>query len=340
MLRFALFGCGRIAQKHATLLGNKKIPNAVLSGVCDIVEAKARILSKRYNVPYFTDPDEMIKTVHPDVIVILTDSGMHAEHTIQLAKYGKHIVVEKPMAVKPEDADRMIEACRQNNCKLFVVKQNRYNKPVVLLRKDLDEGRLGKIFMATVRVRWCREQSYYDLAEWRGTKDHDGGVMSNQAIHFVDMLQWMAGDIESLVAKGMTAAVNIEAEDTVAVLIKFKSGAIGTIEATTAVRPKDIEGSLSIIGEKGSVEIGGIALNKIIHRQFIDGCDYSEADKINHSVDQPDVYGYGHEDYYKHLVESLQNKAPFPLTGEEGQKSLRIVAAINASIETGGEIYL
>jgi predicted dehydrogenase len=340
MLRFALFGCGRIAQKHAALLGNQKIPGAALVGVCDITEEKAKVLSGTYSVPYFTNPDEMIRTTNPDVIVILTDSGKHAEHTIQLAKYGKHLVVEKPMAVNPEDAVRMIEACRQHHCKLFVVKQNRYNKPVVLIRKDLEEGRFGKLFMASVRVRWCREQSYYDLADWRGTKEHDGGVLGNQAIHFIDMLQWMAGDLESVTAKGMTAGVNIEAEDTVAVLLKFKNGAIGTFEATTAVRPKDMEGSISILGEKGAVEIGGIALNKIIHRQFTDHREDAESIKREYSTDQPDVYGYGHEDYYRHLVHALQTDSPFPLTGEEGLKSLRIIAAINQSIHTGREITL
>jgi UDP-N-acetyl-2-amino-2-deoxyglucuronate dehydrogenase len=340
MLKFALYGCGRIAQKHTELLGTGKIPNAGLAAVCDIVEEKAKQFSEKYKVPFFTDPDDMMQTVNPDIIVILTESGNHAKHTIELAKYGKHIIVEKPMALKPEDADRMIRACVDNNCKLFIVKQNRYNLPVLQLRKAIDEGRLGKLFMGTVRVRWCREQHYYDQAAWRGTRAFDGGVLSNQAIHFIDLLQWIMGEVESVVAKGMTAAVNIEAEDTAVAILKFKSGALGVIEATTAVRPKDLEGSVSVLGEKGTVEIGGIALNHIIQWQFIDQKEDPEYMKQTYSVNQPDVYGFGHEAYYNDLVNALLNNIPFPVTGQEGKKSLQIVSAIYTSIESNREIYL
>jgi UDP-N-acetyl-2-amino-2-deoxyglucuronate dehydrogenase len=340
MLKFALYGCGRIAQKHAELLGTGKIPNALLASVCDIVEEKAKQFSEKYKVPFFTDPDDMMQTVNPDVIVILTESGNHANHTVELAKYGTHLIVEKPMALKPEDADRMIKACNDNNCRLFVVKQNRYNLPVQQLRKALDDGRFGKLFMGTVRVRWCREQHYYDQAEWRGTRAFDGGVLSNQAIHFIDLLQWIMGDVESVTAKGMTAAVNIETEDTAVVLLKFKNGALGVIEATTAVRPKDLEGSVSILGEKGSVEIGGIALNQIIQWQFIDQKEDLEFMKQTYSIDPPDVYGFGHEAYYNDLVNSLLNNIPFPISGQEGKKSMQIVSAIYESIEKNKEVFL
>ena len=179
---------------------------------------------------------------------MLTASGSHAQHVVELAPYGADIVVEKPMALTLEDADKMIEVCDRHGVRLFVVKQNRFNVPVVQLRKALDAGRFGKLVLGTVRVRWCRPQSYYDQDSWRGTWAHDGGVLTNQASHHIDLLEWMMGDVESVFAKSITALVDIEAEDTAIVTIKFKNGALGIIEATTAARPKDLEGSLSVLG--------------------------------------------------------------------------------------------
>jgi UDP-N-acetyl-2-amino-2-deoxyglucuronate dehydrogenase len=263
MVKFALVGCGRIAKRHSELLGYNKIKGASLTAVCDIVEEKAKAIGEKFNIPYYTDMDEMMQEENIDVVSVLTESGNHAKHVINLAKYGKHIIVEKPMALTLNDADAMIKACDENRCKLFVVKQNRFNVPVVKLREVLEAGRFGKLVLGTVRVRWCRTQEYYDQAPWRGTWAMDGGVLTNQASHHIDLLEWMMGDVESVFAKSMTALVNIEAEDTAVVTLKFRNGALGIIEATTAIRPKDLEGSISILGEKGSVEIGGFAVNKI-----------------------------------------------------------------------------
>ena len=180
-----------------------------------------------------------------------------------LADYGKHILVEKPIALTLDDVDRMITACDRNAVKLFVVQQNRFNVPVLKLREALEAGRFGKLVMGTVRVRWCRTQEYYDQDKWRGTWARDGGVISNQAIHHVDLLSWMMGDVESVFAKSSTALVDIETEDTAAVVLRFRNGALGIIEATTATRPIDLEGSISVLGEKGTVEIGGFAVNEM-----------------------------------------------------------------------------
>lgn len=294
MLNFALVGCGRIAKRHSELLGNSQISGACLAAVCDLVEDKAQKIGQQFSIPFFTDMHEMMQKVNVDVVVVLTESGMHAEHVVALAPCGKHIVVEKPMALTLDDADAMIRACDQAGGKLFVVKQNRFNVPVVKARQALEAGRFGKLTMGTVRVRWCRPQSYYDQASWRGTWSMDGGVLANQASHHVDMLEWMMGDVVSVFAMGTTALAKIEAEDTAVVILRFKNGALGAIEATTATRPKDLEGSLSILGEGGTVEIAGFAVNEMKVWNFVKPEAGDDDVMKKYSVNPPNVYGFGH----------------------------------------------
>jgi UDP-N-acetyl-2-amino-2-deoxyglucuronate dehydrogenase len=340
MLKFALVGCGRISKRHSELLGYGQIENTCLSAVCDIDLGKAKELGNRFGIPYYTDMDEMMSKEEVDVVSVLTESGYHAEHVIRLSQYGKHIVVEKPMALTIDDADRMIEACDTNKCRLFVVKQNRFNVPVVKLKSALEEGRLGKLFLGTVRVRWCRDQSYYDQASWRGTWAMDGGVLTNQASHHVDLLQYMLGPVESVHAKGLTALADIEAEDTAVVILKFTSGALGVIEATTAIRPKDLEGSLSILGEMGSVEIGGFAVNKMLHWNFQEPLDEDKDVMEMYSVNPPNVYGFGHQAYYESVVKSIREHSQHMVDGMQGRKSVELISAIYESIETKKEVFL
>ncbi len=340
MLKFGLVGCGRIAKRHSELLGHSQIDNASLVAVCDIDEEKAKKIGEQFNVPYYTDMDEMMQKESIDVVSVLTESGYHAKHVINLAKYGKHIVVEKPMALTLDDADAMIRACDENSCKLFVVKQNRFNVPVVKLREAMDEKRFGKLVLGTIRVRWCRDQNYYDQAWWRGRWDMDGGVLTNQASHHVDLLEYMMGDVESVFAKSTTALVNIEAEDTAIVTLKFRNGALGIIEATTAVRPKDLEGSISILGETGTVEIGGFAVNKMLHWNFTHKKDGDDEVMEKYSVNPPNVYGFGHQAYYEHVVDSILNNKKHLVDGLVGRKSLELISAIYESIETGKEVFL
>ncbi len=340
MLKFVLVGCGRIAKRHSELLGYKEIEGAELVGVCDKVSTKAEDIGKRFNIPYFDDMHTMLSTVKCDVIVILTESGYHAQHVTELAEYKKHIVVEKPMALTLEDADMMIEACAKNNIKLFVVKQNRFNVPVRKLREALTLGRFGKLVLGTVRVRWCRNQAYYDQDSWRGTWALDGGVLTNQASHHIDLLEWMMGDVESVFAKSTTALVNIEAEDTAIVTVKFKNGALGIIEATTAVRPKDLEGSISILGETGTVEIGGFAVNKMKHWNFTESMSEDQNVMEKYSVNPPNVYGFGHKEYYEHVVDCIVNNKQQLVDGLQGRKSIELINAIYESIETGQEVFL
>jgi UDP-N-acetyl-2-amino-2-deoxyglucuronate dehydrogenase len=340
MLNFALVGCGRIAKRHSELLGNGQVKNARLAAVCDIVPEKAEALGAQFKVPGFSDMHAMMESVAIDVVVVLTESGNHPRHVIELARYGKHIVVEKPMALTLDDADAMIKACDAAGVKLFVVKQNRFNVPVVKLREALMEGRFGKLVMGTVRVRWCRPQSYYDQDAWRGTWALDGGVLTNQASHHIDLLEWMMGDVDSVFAMTTTALVNIEAEDTAVATLRFKNGALGIIEATTAVRPKDLEGAISVLGENGSVEIGGFAVNEMKTWNFATPHSEDELVMGKYSVNPPSVYGFGHQAYYDHVVDCIRNNTRHLVDGLEGRKSLELINAIYESVETGQEVRL
>lgn len=340
MLKFALVGCGRIAKRHSELLGHKQIGNAKLSAVCDIISEKAERIGREFAVPHFTDMHEMMRKTDIDVAVVLTESGNHAKHVLELVPYGKHIVVEKPMALTLDDADAMISACDRAGVKLFIVKQNRFNVPVIKLREAYESGRFGKLVMGTVRVRWCRPQSYYDLDPWRGTWALDGGVLTNQASHHVDLLEWMMGEVDSVFAMSTTALANIEAEDTAVVTLRFRNGALGVIEATTAVRPKDLEGSISILGEGGAVEIGGFAVNKMKVWDFVEPEASDEEVMEKYSVNPPNQYGFGHQAYYEHVIDCLTNNKQHLVDGLQGRKSLELINAIYESVETGKEVHL
>lgn len=340
MLKFALVGCGRIAKRHSELLGRSHINNARLVAVCDIKGARAEAIGREMNIPFYSDMHEMMSRESIDVVVVLTESGLHAEHVVALAPYGKHIIVEKPMALTLADADRMIFACDRAGVKLFVVKQNRFNVPVAKLREALQAGRFGKLVMGTVRVRWSRNQDYYNQDSWRGTWAMDGGVLANQASHHVDLLEWMLGQPISVFAMAKTALVNIEAEDTAVVLLKFSNGAFGVIEATTAVRPRDLEGSISILGENGTVVIEGFAVNLMKTWNFVDAAPGDEEVLNQYSVNPPNIYGFGHQAYYEHVVDCILNKTEQLVDGLEGRKSLELISAIYESIETGKEVVI
>ncbi|HJO88471.1 MAG: Gfo/Idh/MocA family oxidoreductase [Alphaproteobacteria bacterium] len=339
-LGFALVGCGRIAAKHAQILGGGDVERARLVAVCDIVAERAETLGAKHGVPYFTDMHAMMDAHDGDidVICILTESGLHAEHTIALSCYGKHMVVEKPMALTLHDADEMIRICDDAGIKLFVVKQNRYNLPVRKLRQALEAGRFGKLVMGTVRVRWKRDQAYYDQDSWRGTWAMDGGVFANQASHHIDLLEWCMGSAATVYARTNTALVDIESEDTGVVIIAFKNGAIGVIEATTATRPKDIEGSISILGEHGTVEIGGFAVNEMRQWHFTEALPEDNEVLGTYRENPPDVYGFGHVAYLDHVVDVIVNDSPSLVDGPEGRKSLELITAIYQSAETGQEV--
>jgi len=338
-LRFALVGCGRIAAKHVEAIA--RAPGARLVAVCDVQFERAIQMAKRTGVIPFHDMDSMLRDMPEiDVVHVLTPTGYHAAQAVKAAGYGKHVVVEKPMALRLEDADEMIVACDHAGVKLFVVKQNRYNPPVQRLREALDAGRFGKIVMGTARVRRCRTQDYYDADPWRGTWELDGGVIANQASHHIDLLMWMLGTVESVYAMAATRLVKIEAEDSAAVVLRFTSGALGVVEATTATRPHELEGSLSILGEHGSVVIGGLAVNEITTWSFEPqrDCDATVIDETRTPVDN--IYGFGHQAFVRNVVSAIRGQGAALIDGLEGRKTIAVINAIYESAHSGREVPL
>lgn len=340
MIKFALLGCGRIAKRHAELLGSGQIEGAQLAAVCDSDPDRAQIIADKYGVPWFQSLSGLLEADDIDAVSILTPSGLHAEHAIEVARSKRHVIVEKPMALTLPDADRMIAEASRADVRLFVVKQNRFNVPVIKAKAALDAGRLGQLVLGTVRVRWCRDQSYYDQDAWRGTWAFDGGVLANQASHHVDMLRWFMGPVESVCARAACALVDIETEDTAIATVKFCSGALGVIEATTAVRPRDLEGSLSILGSTGTVEIAGFAVNEIRNWHFSKPIAEDQEVLNKYSVNPPNVYGFGHKAYYQHIVDCLKSGAPALVDGQEGRDSLELIVALYESIASAREVVL
>lgn len=340
MINIAIVGCGRIAKRHADLLGTHQIAGARLVAVCDEQPERADAFAAKYGVPGFVSLDDMLASDGIDVVSVLTPSGLHAEHTVAVARSGRHVIVEKPMALTLVDADAMVRECDAAGVKLFVVKQNRFNVPVVKAREALDAGRFGQLVLGTVRVRWARDQRYYDQDPWRGTWAQDGGVLANQASHHVDLLSWFMGPVESVHARAITALVDIEAEDTAVATVKFRNGALGVIEATSATRPADIEGSLSVLGSTGAVEISGFAANKTRIWQFTEPLPGDAEVRERYSVNPPNVYGFGHQAYYEHIVEVLAGRATPLVDGHEARQSLELIMALYESIASGEEVSL
>jgi UDP-N-acetyl-2-amino-2-deoxyglucuronate dehydrogenase len=336
-VRVALVGCGRISGNHFDAF--RKIDGIQLVAVCDIVDERARSAGESQGVPHYTSYEKMLREVELDAVVIATPSGLHPQQGILAAKAGKHVITEKPMAISLGAADELVQACDSAGVRLFVVKQNRLNPGIQLLKRALDKGRFGRIYLANTTVRWTRPQEYYDQAPWRGTWEFDGGAFMNQASHYVDLIQWLVGPVESVIAKTATLARRIEAEDTGIAVLKFRNGALGTIEVTMLAYPKNLEGSITILGEKGSVKIAGTAVNKVETWQF---SDYDDDDKLIEAAttNPPNVYGFGHEVYYRNVLKVLRGEAVPDTDGRAGRKSLELILGIYESAKTGREVPL
>tara|TARA_Y100000589_G_scaffold137452_1_gene131457 strand:+ start:802 stop:1899 length:1098 start_codon:yes stop_codon:yes gene_type:complete len=341
-IKIALVGCGRISKNHLkAIIYHYKI--STLSAICDtnqeMLNSAQDLISQEKNKFNVSDEapieykdlqslmhDIRIKKININLVVLATPSGLHAEQTILAAKHKINVCTEKPMAVKYKDGCQMIEVCKENNVKLFVVKQNRFNSTLQLLKKQVELGRFGKIALVSVNVFWQRPQSYYDQDEWRGTLELDGGALMNQASHYVDLLDWLIGPVESVSASIATISRNIEAEDTAAIKIKWKNGTLGTLGVTMLTYPKNLEGSITILGENGTVKIGGTAVNKIEKWQFKDENKY-DLEVANSSYESDDVYGKGHYPYYKNMINNIKNNEEAICTGNEGLKSLELLEA-------------
>lgn len=325
-IKIAVLGLGRISQCHFDAI--QKYPEHLeLVAICDMLPQAVERASNIYQVPGYTDLETMLKAESIDLMAICTPSGLHPAQTILAAQYQTHVITEKPMATVWQDGLDMVKACQTADVFLFVVKQNRWNKTMQSLKKAVDEGRFGKIYLACANVFWSRDESYYHQGGgWRGTWTMDGGAFMNQASHYVDLLHWLLGPVQSVSAMMGTLARQIEAEDTGVMNLRWRHGAMGSVNVTTLTYPEDKEGSLTILGEKGSVRFAGKALNRLEWWEFK---DEQESDALIQelSYETDSVYGFGHPYFYENVIETLQGKAKPLVDGHEGLASLEILIA-------------
>ncbi len=337
-IRVALVGAGRISSKHFDAIDKHK-DNLELVAICDNNEETLKKITKEKSIEGFLNLPEMLDRSNADAVILTTPSGLHPDQTIQVARAGKHVISEKPMATRWEDGKKMVEECDQNGVRLFIVKQNRHNATLQLLKKAIEDKRFGRIFMVNVNVFWTRPQDYYDQAKWRGTWEFDGGAFMNQASHYIDLLDWLVGPIESLQSYTATLDRNIEVEDTGVASIRWRSGALGSLNVTMLTYPQNFEGSLTILGEKGTVRIGGVAVNEIQKWEFEEPADYDKQVK-EANYETTSVYGFGHPAYYENVIETLRGETE-PLTcGREGLKSLEILIGLYRSARDGKRVSL
>jgi len=337
-IRFALVGCGRISAKHFESF-QKHAARAELVAVCDTDATALKAACASTGAKGYPGLDAMLKAGGFDAVVLATPSGLHASQGMQIARAGFHVITEKPMATRWEDGKRLVKACDEAGVSLFVVKQNRLNPTLQLLKHALDKRRFGRIYMVNVNVFWSRPQSYYDSAKWRGTWEFDGGAFMNQASHYVDLLDWLIGPVESVQAFTATLARNIEVEDSGVLSIKWRSGALGSMNVTMLTYPQNLEGSITILGEKGTVRVGGVAVNEIQHWQFAEPNSDDEVVK-KASYETTSVYGFGHPLYYDNVINALRGEAEPHTDGREGLKSLELLIATYISARDGRRVSL
>lgn len=337
-IRFALAGCGRISANHFEAL-RLHPEHCELTDICDINAQALAAGVARTGSRGHASFSAMLAVTKADCIVLTTPSGLHPAQTIEAARAGFHVMTEKPMATRWSDGIEMVKACNQAGVRLFVVKQNRHNATLQLLKNAVVKGRFGRIFTVSINVFWSRPQAYYDSAAWRGTWEFDGGAFMNQASHYVDLLDWIVGPVESVMAYTGTLARNIEVEDTGVAALRWRSGAMGTINVTMLTYPKNLEGSITVLGEKGSVRIGGVAVNEIQEWRF------AESDPIDEQVRDASyaatsVYGFGHSPYYNNVIKTLRGDAEPETDGREGLKSLELLIAMYRSADEGKRVSL
>lgn len=324
-IKIAIIGCGRISKNHFDSI-EKHNTNLELVAVCEENDTLRNEISTKYEVPGFDNLTDLLTSIAVDIVSICTPSGLHPEQTILAAKYGVHVMTEKPMATRWKDGLAMVKACDDANVRLFVIKQNRRNRTLQLLKRAVSEKRFGKINMVSLNVFWTRPQEYYDSAKWRGTWELDGGAFMNQASHYVDLLEWLIGPIADIQAMTGTLARDIEVEDTGVMNIRWRNGAMGSMSVTMLTYPKNLEGSITVLGEKGTVRVGGVAVNDIQHWEFDEPKGYD--DQINEAnYETTSVYGFGHPLYFKNVIDVLRGEADPETDGREGLKSLEVLIA-------------
>jgi UDP-N-acetyl-2-amino-2-deoxyglucuronate dehydrogenase len=337
-INIAVVGCGRISANHFRAIESHR-DDLQLTAVCDTDPVALRAASDQCGVPGYTSLTAMLEGAEVDVAAVCTPSGLHPAQTIQLARAGHHVVTEKPMATRWRDGLDMVRECDDAGVRLFVVKQNRRNATLQLLKRAMERRRFGRIYMATINVFWSRPQAYYESAKWRGTWEFDGGALMNQASHYVDLVDWLIGPVESVQAYVATLARNIQVEDTATVGVRWRSGALGSINVTMLAYPKNIEGSITVIGETGTVKVGGVAVNQIQHWEFSDSDPDDELVK-SASYETTSVYGFGHPLYYENVARVLRGEAEPDTDGREGLRSLEVLIATYLSARDGRRVAL
>lgn len=337
-MRFAFIGCGKISQRHFEAIAES--PNAEIACVSDLNPDLAKATGERYGVPWFTDHRKMLREAPCDVVGILTPSGSHALLAYDCLEFGKPLVIEKPMTLTLAEANDLVRESRARNVRIFVVHQYRYQPCVQLLSEAVAQGRLGRIFMVSARIRWCRPESYYKQGAWRGTWAMDGGVVSNQAVHHIDLMQWFGGPIASIKAWGVNVRSMIETEDTAVAVFQYESGAIGSLEATTCASPHDIESSLSVLGDKGTVEIDGRSGNRMRNWAFSDQTPKDDEILKEYGGPGMDKLRVGHPRFYEAVIDSIRKDAPFDCDVFAGRRTVETISAIYESMESGEEVKL
>ncbi|MGE5482022.1 MAG: Gfo/Idh/MocA family protein [Bacteroidota bacterium] len=336
MVRFGLIGCGRVARYHAEALS--RLAGASLVAVCDIQPERCGEFAARYGAQAYTDYRALLERDDLDVVNIATPSGDHPLIGAEVARAGKHVLIEKPLGLTLREMDELIATCRDQRVKLGVVHQNRFNPAVRKVKEALEAGRFGRLSHASVAVRWHRDMDYYVQAPWRGTWAQDGGVLLNQSVHAVDIFRWLMGQPETIAAVTATRFHSIEAEDVATAAVRFQSGALGSLEASNNVFPANWEETIAIFGDRGSAAIGGVALNRIERWEFADAAP-GEAEAVS-QPDPPSVYGHGHERLLAEVVQAVENDRPFPVSGEEGRAAVEFILGIYRSQETGQPVTL
>lgn len=337
-IRIAVVGCGRISKNHFGSI-EKYSDEFELVAICDVDSQVLDEHSQKYKVPAYLDLEDMLQKEKLDLVALCTPSGLHPDQAIVAAKHKVHVLTEKPMATRWNDGLRMVKACDEEGVRLFVVKQNRRNTTLQLLKRAVTEKRFGKIHMVHLNVFWTRPQSYYDQGNgWRGTWEFDGGAFMNQASHYVDMLDWLIGPVEKVQAM-MSTTRDIEVEDTGVLNVKWRNGALGSMSVTMLTYPQNLEGSITILGEKGTVRVGGVAINDIQLWQFEEAKPYDdEIQSANYETTS--VYGFGHPLYYKNVIDVLRGNAEPETDGREGLKTLELLIAAYMSARDGQTVSL
>ena len=324
-IKIAIVGCGRVAQNHFGAIA-KHSGELELVAVCDNNPEVLRAHSEKHAVPGYSDLAVLLQQSDCDVISLCTPSGLHPQQTILAARNSRSVITEKPMATRWQDGIAMVNACDAAGVRLFVVKQNRHNSTLQLLKRAIDEKRFGKIHLVHLNVFWTRPQAYYDSAKWRGTWEMDGGAFMNQASHYVDLLDWLIGPIADVQSMTGTLARDIEVEDTGVLNVRWRNGALGSMAVTMLTYPKNLEGSITVLGEKGTVRVGGQAVNDIQLWDFAEPADYDE-DVRSANYAPASVYGFGHPLYYHNVIETMRGRVAPETDGREGLKSLEVLIA-------------